>query len=138
MFDHKFVSELRVQYEGGWNGSEGVEGEMEGLHFVLYFRGGVKTFFKTLTWKIISLLEVESHNTIENVKAKIKDKELIPSDQQQSIITGKQLEHRRTLILYCLGVKQAQLMIFHLLLSILLGRAKLCSNEVCSLLKFEA
>lgn len=40
------------------------------LHIVLHLRGGKKIFVKTLTGKIITL-EVESFDTIDNVKAKI-------------------------------------------------------------------
>jgi len=65
-------------------------------------RGGMQLFVKTLTGKTVSI-EVEEDESIEDVKAKIAEKEGIPPEQQRLIFGGQQLQDAKTLGDYDVG-----------------------------------
>ena len=71
------------------------------LHLMLRLRGGARKeymllFVKTFTGNTITL-HVQPCNTIDNVKAKLQEKEGFPMSQQQLIFAGNRLKGNRTL-----------------------------------------
>ena len=74
------------------------------LYLVFRVPSGMQIFVKTLTGKTITL-EVESSDTIENVKTQIQDIEGIPPNQYHLCFNGQLLNGKRTLIDYSVSKK---------------------------------
>mmetsp|Transcript_22619 Transcript_22619/g.45947 ORF Transcript_22619/g.45947 Transcript_22619/m.45947 type:complete len:344 (+) Transcript_22619:149-1180(+) len=107
-------------------------GDDSTLHLVLRLRGGMQLFVKTLTGKTVAI-EVEEGESIEEVKAKIAEKEGIPPEQQRLIFGGQQLQDSKTLDDYDVGDDST----LHLVLRLRGGRGNNIMNKALGKGSFE-
>ena len=71
------------------------------------------TYVKTLSGKTVTL-KVAHSDSIEDVKAKIQDREGIPADQQRLIFAGRQLGENHTLSYYSIPQEATLCMVLRL------------------------
>lgn len=88
------------------------------LLLVLRSSSKIQIFVKTITGQTITI-EVEAHETIENVRARIQEELDIPPDQQRLSFGGKSLLNGQTISDY--GMQKGSTI--HLTLRMLGGRA---------------
>jgi len=99
LFSFEFVESVgwgRSQIPFGSFGAKSALVSPSSVEKVLKFRGGMQVFVKTLSGKTISV-DVEPDESVESLKAKIREKEGVPLDQQRIIFGGKHLDELKTL-----------------------------------------